>query len=178
MFKRFVLVLALMHISVWAFSQTSGFSIAVGPELNNNSSHFVGVGGRINTDYRFGPLISFGSSFLYSYDLSNSQGITKNPDDEPISFLELAFNLRFYFGNLDFFSDFDFQNFAHIYAGASAGLSAIYVGEKNMVEPLYSGEIGSRLLFFERVFLEPYIRFGVPFMYAVGFTIVFAITDN
>ena len=144
-----ILVLCLLFGGLYSlFPQGSPkFDIGIGPEFNMNSRKNFAAGGILTFDYNFGAAFALGFTATASY---NFAGFTV---------IEPAAMFRWYFigaGKGSFFVQ------------ADLGVSIIL--EDGDASAMFLGGLraGFRLPLGSLFYMEPYGRFGYPFMFGIG----------
>jgi hypothetical protein len=137
-----------------------GLSLSLGVEGNGYSPTFMGFGARLNGDYRFGEMLSAGTSTLLCTD-----GV--------LTTLEFSGNIRYYlFRSED--SLIKYYNWASVFQffiQAEVGAAA-FIDEGNHLQPKFMVGLaaGSRIALsrFGSFYVEPYIRMGYPYIFGIG----------
>jgi hypothetical protein len=137
-----------------------GLSLSFGVEGNGYSATGMGFGARLTSDYRFGEILSMGTSILLC-------------DDKVLTTLEFSGNIRFYFlrdeENLIRF--YNLVSTFHIFLQAEGGVAG-FLNDGNFVKPLVMAGIaaGSRIALsrYGSFYVEPYLRIGYPHIFSVG----------
>jgi hypothetical protein len=137
-----------------------GFSLSLGLEGNGYSPESMGFGARLAGDYRFGEMLSIGTSFLFC-------------SDDVLMTLEFSGNIRYYFlRNEDsLIKHYNWMSVFHLFLQAEGGAAA-FIDENNSLRPHFMAGLvaGSRIALsrFGSFYIEPYVRVGYPHIFGVG----------
>jgi hypothetical protein len=137
-----------------------GLSLSLGLEGNGYSLTSMGFGFKLSGDYRFGESLSIGTTSLFA-------------SDESLTTLEFSANIRWYFLR-DEESLIKYYNWAsvfHLFAQVDGGATVV-IRDADQVKPhpMIGLVAGSRIALsrFGSFYVEPYLRVGYPFLFALG----------
>jgi hypothetical protein len=142
-----------------------GFSLSLGLEADGYSPTSMGIGARFGGDYRFGEMLSVGTSGLLA-------------TDGALTTLEISGNLRYYFfrDENSLIKHYSWASIFHIFVQAEGG-AAVFFNEDDSVQTRLMGGLaaGSRIALsrFGSFYIEPYLRIGYPYIYSIGVTGVY-----
>jgi len=146
--SKIILALLIFTVSLSSFTQESPrMAVSVGAEGNMNSRENFAAGAVLNLD------VNFASSFAIGFNITGSSSFSDFFVIEHISFI------RWYFlGN----------NYTGWFAQADIGTYIFFEDER--ATPLILGGLrgGMRLPLGTKFFIEPYGRFGHPFVFGIG----------
>ncbi|MDR0638534.1 MAG: hypothetical protein LBG27_06495 [Spirochaetaceae bacterium] len=137
-----------------------GLSLSLGAEGNGYSPTSIGIGARLSGDYRFGEMLSIGTSSLICGD-----GV--------LTTLEFSGNVRYYFlrNEESLIKHYNWASIFHLFLQAEAG-AAVFIDENNSLQPHFMASLvaGSRIALsrFGSFYIEPYVRVGYPHMFGIG----------
>jgi hypothetical protein len=137
-----------------------GLSLSLGLEVDGYSPASMGFGVKFGGDYRFGEMLSIGTSSL----LVNDGSFTT---------LEISGNMRYYFfrDENSLIKNYSWASIFHIFVQAEGG-AAVFFSEDNTPQSRLMGGMvaGSRIALgrFGSFYIEPYLRFGYPYIFSVG----------
>jgi hypothetical protein len=137
-----------------------GFSLSLGVEANDYSTESMGFGVRFSGDYRFGESLSIGTSSLLC-------------SDGGFSTLEFSGNMRYYFfrDEASLIKHYNRASIFHFFLQAEGG-AAVFFREGNSPQSRLMAGIaaGSRIALgrFSSLYIEPYLRFGYPYIVSIG----------
>lgn len=151
-----------------AAQNVAGFSLSLGADANLYNSNRIGFGVRMSGDYRFGEMISIGSSALIGNDFNEDAS-------KSLGTLEFTGNFRYYFFRDDksLIRFYAWQSIFHIFLQAELGMAAFIVKITNPGPILVAGLAGGvriALSRFSLFFIEPYVRIGFPYTFSIGIT--------
>jgi hypothetical protein len=137
-----------------------GLSLSLGLEGNGYSPDAMGFGARLAGNYRFGEMLSIGTSFLVC-------------GDDVLTTMEFSGNVRYYFlrDEESLIKYYNWMSVFHLFLQAEAGAAA-FIDENNSLQPHFMAGLvaGSRIAFsrFGSFYIEPYLRIGYPYIFAIG----------
>jgi hypothetical protein len=137
-----------------------GFSLSLGLEGNGYSPTSMGFGAKLVGDYRFGEILSVGTSSLVS-------------NDGVLTTLEFSGNIRYYFlrDEENLIKYYNLVSTFHLFLQAEVG-AAVFIDEANRLQPhlMVGLAAGSRIALsrYGSFYVEPYLRIGYPHIFGVG----------
>ena len=144
-------ILSVLFLLIWsaAFAQDeTKFAIGLGPEWNMNSKKNFGGGAVLAFDF------NFGSSFAAGINATGSTNFSG------LAVIEPAAMFRWYFLS---------RKHSGLFIQADAGAYFVFENDEDYPVKFLGGlRAGFRLPLGARFFVEPYGRFGYPFMFGFG----------
>jgi hypothetical protein len=151
--------------ALYAQHDVVGLSLSLGLEGSGYSPESMAFGARLSGDYRFGEMLSLGTSFLFCGD-----GV--------LTTLEFSGNVRYYFlrDEESLIRYYSFTSIYHLFVQAEAGAAA-FLEENNSLQPHFMAGLtaGARIALgrFESWYIEPYLRVGYPYIFSMGVLAVY-----
>jgi hypothetical protein len=153
-----------------------GFSLSFGPDSNYYNPERACIGVRFSGDYRFGEMLSVGSSALVASDFNEDTS-------ETMEVFEFTGYVRYYLfrdgGNL--IRLYTWHSLFHAFIQAEIGVAAFIVKVDNP-GPIASlgltGGVRIALGRFSPFYIEPSVRIGVPYTVGVCFLAVYRFPIN
>jgi hypothetical protein len=153
----------------------TSISLGLGPEANMYSEKSIAAGGVFNMDFRFNEMWSVGSRALYCMDLGQDT-------IGDVSVLEVTANVRWYFlrfRDMMFKYSMLWMGRFHWFVQIDAGGSFAYFS-KIMEDVAYTGlsigGTGGARIVFEKMYIEPYLRYSIKGHLGIG--VLFGLTFN
>lgn len=181
MARKLLLLFLCAHLGTALLSAQESFSAGIGVQANDYSTNLMGFGVLAQADFRFNELISLGTTFVFATDLGNSAREIL----PPLNVFELSVNVRWYFLRFKSLVDWYFlwQNYLHWFVQFEGGFAVLNAGDKSMTSswsgiPFMAGIMAGVRIMLENVYVEPYLRFGEPYLWAVGLTVGLRITGR
>jgi hypothetical protein len=137
-----------------------GFSVSLGLEADGYSPTSMGFGVRFGGDYRFGEMLSVGTSGLVVTD-----GV--------LTTLEISVNVRYYLfrDENSLIRHYNWASIFHIFVQAEGGAAVFFTEDDSVQTRLMGGLVaGSRIALsrYGSFYIEPYLGFGYPQIFSVG----------
>jgi hypothetical protein len=137
-----------------------GFSLSLGVEGNGYSPTSMGFGARVVADYRFGEMLSAGTSILFGFD-------------EALTTMEFSGNIRYYFLRTEegLIKYYNWMSIFHLFLQVEGGGAMLIYKDDTLRSYFMAGVVaGSRIALsrFGSFYIEPYLRLGYPHIFGVG----------